>query len=103
METHRAKRIEIMIETPALRRVRRALENAGVRGYSILSVEGGYGRTGSWSSEGEVSIASDMDMIWCIVAEERAEAVVDAVFSVVDRQIGVVTISDCEVVRRERF
>jgi nitrogen regulatory protein PII len=103
MQTHQAKRIEIIIETPALRLLRRALERAGVKGYSILPVMGGFGRTGAWSREGEVGIASSMVTVICLVAPERADAVLEAVFDVVDRQIGVVTVSDAEVVRRERF
>lgn len=103
MQTHQAKRIEIIIESPALRLLRRALERAGVKGYSILPVMGGYGRTGAWSREGEVGIASSMVTVICLVAPERADAVLEAVFDVVDRQIGVVAVSNAEVVRRERF
>ncbi len=103
MQTHLAKRIEILIETPALRLLRGALERSGVKGYSILPLMGGYGRTGSWSREGEVGIASSMVAVLCLVAPERADAVLDAVFEVVNRQIGIVTVSDAEVVRQERF
>ncbi len=103
MQTHAAKRIEILIETPALRILRRSLENSGVKGYSILPVMGGYGRTGSWSREGEVGVANSMVKVLCLVAPDRAEQVLEAVFKVVHRQVGVISVSDCEVVRRERF
>ncbi len=103
MQTHHAKRIEIIIETPALRTLRRALERAGVKGYSILPVMGGRGRSGSWSREGEVGIASSMVTVLCLVTPERADSVLEAVFEVVERQIGIVTVSDVEVVRQERF
>jgi len=103
MQTHRAKRIEIIIETPALRMLRRTLEKAGVKGYSILPASGGYGRTGAWSAEGEIGTASSMVSVVCLVAPERADSVLDAVFEVVERQIGIVTVSDTEVVRQERF
>ncbi len=103
METHTARRIEIIIETPALRTLRRALERSGVKGYSILPIMGGYGRTGSWSREGEVGMANSMVAVLCLVAPDRADAVLQAVYEVVDRQIGVVAVSDSQVVRRERF
>lgn len=103
MQMHRAKRIEIIIETPALRLLRRALERSGVKGYSILPVMGGHGRTGAWSREGEVGIASSMVSLVCLVAPERADGVLEAVFEVVDRQIGIVTVSEAEVVRQDRF
>jgi nitrogen regulatory protein PII len=103
MQTHRAKRIEIIIETPALRTLLRTLEKTGVKGYSILPVMGGYGRSGSWSREGQVGIASSMVTVVCLITPERADSVLDAVFEVVERQIGIVTLSDAEVVRQERF
>ncbi len=103
MDTHDALRIEIIIEKPALRRLGEALERSGVKGYTVLPVLAGYGRTGRWSEEGQVGAASDMVMVLCLVAPERADAVLEAVFRVVNRQIGVVAVSSAAVVRRDRF
>lgn len=102
MQTHQAKRIEIIIEAPMQRRLEEALSRAGVGGYSILPVMGGNGKSGPWSREGEVGRAGLVAVI-CIVRPERKEALLEAALAVLDRHIGVVSVSDCEVLRAERF
>lgn len=103
MQTHKAKRVAIIIEAPMERRLTKAISDAGVTGYSILPVLGGSGRSGPWSREGQVGRAGGMMQVVCIIREERLDALLEAAFSVVERHIGVVTISDCEVLRAERF
>lgn len=103
MQTHDAKRVAIIIEAPMQRRLTDALIEAGVTGFSILPVLGGSGRSGRWSSEGMVGRAGGMVQVVCIIRPDRLDGLLDAVFTVVDRHIGVVTVSDCQVLRAERF
>lgn len=103
MKQHKAKRLEIIIETPMQTRLTNALNEAGVTGYTLLPVLGGNGRSGAWSREGEVSRASGLTMVLCIVREEKLEELLDLTFAIVDRHIGIITITDCEVLRAERF
>jgi nitrogen regulatory protein PII len=103
MQTHKAKRVVITIEAIMQKRLTDALESAGVTGYSILPVLGGSGRSGAWSREGQISRASGMVQVICIIRAERLDGLLDSAFEVVDKHIGVVTISDVEVVRAERF
>ncbi|WP_417670180.1 DUF3240 family protein [Roseibium sp.] len=103
METNKAKRVEIIIEAPMEGRLTDALENAGVTGFTILPVLGGSGRSGHWSREGQVSRAGGMVAVICIVREERLEELLEAAFEVVNRHIGVIGVTDCEVLRAERF
>jgi len=103
METHKAKQVAISIEAPMERRLRTVLEEAGVTGYSVLTVIGGSGRSGVWSAEGQVGLAGGMIQVICIIRPDRLDGLLDAVFSVVERHIGVVTITDCDVLRAERF
>lgn len=103
METHKAKRVAIIIEAPMERRLTDALTGAGVTGFSILPVLGGSGRSGLWSREGQVGRAGGMIQVVCIIRPERLDDLLDAAFKVVERHIGVVAISDCEVLRAERF
>jgi nitrogen regulatory protein PII len=102
MQTHRAKRVEIIIEAPMQGRLTGALEQAGVTGFTVLPVLGGSGRSGQWSREGQVG-RSGMVAVICIVRPERVDALLDAAFKVVERHIGVVSLTDCEVLRAERF
>ena len=103
METHRAKRVEIIIEAPMERRLKDALKQAGVTGYTVLPVLGGSGRSGAWTREGQVSRAAGMVAFVCIIRPDRLDDLLDAAFAVVESHIGVVTVTDCDVLRAERY
>ncbi|MCX7646369.1 MAG: transcriptional regulator [Rhodobacteraceae bacterium] len=102
MQMHQAKRVEIIIEAPMEGRLTAALIDAGVTGFTILPVLGGSGRSGLWSREGQVG-RSGMVAVICIVRPERVEGLLDAAFRVVERHMGVVCVTDCQVLRAERF
>ncbi|MEM0987665.1 MAG: transcriptional regulator [Pseudomonadota bacterium] len=103
MQTHPAKRVEIIIESPMERRLRAALEEADITGYTVLPVLGGSGRSGGWSREGQIGRAGGMVAVVCIVRADRVDGLLDAAFAVLERHIGVVSVTDCEVLRAERF
>ncbi len=103
MQTHRAKRVEITIEAVMESRLTDALKKAGVTGYTVLPVLGGSGQSGAWSRSGQVSRASGMVQVVCIIKPERLDDLLDGAFAVVERHIGVVCVSDCDVLRAERF
>jgi len=103
MQTHKAKQVAITIEAPMERRLRVAIEAADVTGYSILPVIGGSGRSGPWSAEGQVGLAGGMVQVSCIIRPDRLNTLLESIFSVVERHIGVVTVTDCDVLRAERF
>lgn len=103
MQTHIAKRVEIIIEAPMERRLTAALDEAGARGYTILPVLGGNGQSGPWSREGQVSRAGGMVAVICLAHPDRVDALLDAAFQVVERHIGVVSVTDAHVIRAGRF
>lgn len=103
MQTHKAKRVEIIIERVMERRLTEAMKRADVTGWSVLPVLGGSGRSGEWSREGQISRGTGLVQVICLIHPEKLDPLLDHVFAVVERQIGVVSISDCEVVRAERF
>ncbi|MDG1116286.1 MAG: transcriptional regulator [Flavimaricola sp.] len=103
MQTHTAKRVEIVIEAPLERRLTDALVKAGVTGFTILPVLGGSGRSGQWSREGQIGRASGMVAVICLIRPERLDDLLASAFEVVERHIGVVSITDCKVLRAERF
>lgn len=102
MQTHIAKRVEIVIEAPLERRLTSALTDAGVTGFTILPVLGGSGRSGKWSRDGQVGKAG-MVAVVCLIRPERLDGLLDAAFAVVEKHIGVVSITDAQVLRAERF
>ena len=103
METHKAKRVAIIIEQVMQTRLTDAMSKTGVTGWSVLPVLGGSGRSGAWSREGQVTRGAGMVQVICVVRPERIDELLEAAFAVVERHIGIVTIGDCEVLRAERF
>ncbi|MEM9061776.1 MAG: DUF190 domain-containing protein [Pseudomonadota bacterium] len=103
MQLHPAKRVAIVIEAPMLRRLTEALEDAGVTGYSVLPVLAGSGRSGPWSSDSSFGTAGTLVQVVCILSEDKLQDMVDRAFPVVERHIGMITVTDCEVLRPERF
>ncbi|MEM8802094.1 MAG: DUF3240 family protein [Pseudomonadota bacterium] len=103
MDTYDAKRVEIIIEAPLERRLTDALNAAGVSGYTVLPVRGGSGRSGPWSRAGQVSVAAGMVAVVCLVRPDGVDALLDAAFAVVEKHIGVVSVTDAQVIRLERF
>lgn len=102
MQTHSAKRVEILIEAPLELRLTDALEAAGIKGFSVLPVLGGAGRSGRWSREGQIG-RTGMVAIICVIRPERLDTLLEAAFAVVKPHIGMVSIGDVQVLRAERF
>ena len=103
MQTHPAKRVEIIIEAVMERRLTEALTRADVTGFTVLPVLGGSGRSGAWSRAGQIGRAQGMVAVICLIRPERLDALLEAAFAVVEAHIGVVSVTDCEVLRAERF
>lgn len=104
MQTHPKKRVEIIVEAPALNRVLRFLEEHHVSGYTVIPALAGCGDSGRiWSREGQVGNAGRMVAILMIIDEARLAPLFDRLYAMVSRQIGVISVSDCAVVRDERF
>lgn len=103
MQMHQAKRVEITIEAVMQSRLTDALNEVEVTGYTILPVLGGSGRSGQWDRSGQVSRASGMVQVICIIRPERLDGLLEAAFSVVEKHIGIISVTDCHVLRAERF
>lgn len=103
MKTYPKKRIEIVVEAPVLNRLLDLLDKLAVTGYTVTPAIAGRGRGGSWRREGLVGEAGRLIAVFCILDESRVDAVLEPVFQLVSRQIGIVTVSDVMVVRPEHF
>jgi PII-like signaling protein len=100
---HLKKRIEIYVEAPALQQVVDALDAAAVQGYTVIQAIAGKGLAGHWRLDDSFNNATNVLLVVCIVDEAKVETVVTSVFEIVQRQIGVLTVSDVMVVRPEHF
>lgn len=103
MKTFPKKRIAIVIEQPALRRVLDRLDELAVTGYTVYPVIAGRGREGAWRADGMVSDAGRMVSVVCICDAAKVDAIVAPIFAIVSRQIGIITVQDCEVLRADHF
>jgi PII-like signaling protein len=103
MKTFPKKRIDIMVEAPLMQRVLNLLDQQNVSGYTVLPVLAGRGKDGAWHRDGVVGRAGALVMIFCILDEQRVDEVLEPLFKLVSRQIGVVTVSDVQVIRAEYF
>jgi nitrogen regulatory protein PII len=103
VQTYPKKRIEIILEAPALHRLTARLDEAGVKGYTIIPALAGHGQDGNWSREGLPGDAGRMVMVISVVDPSLADAVLEGVYKVLARQIGIVTITDVQVIRPDHF
>jgi PII-like signaling protein len=103
MQMHRKKRLEIVIEAPLVDRLVALLDKAGVTGYTVTPALAGRGREGKWRREGQVTATGQMHVVMSIIDPGRVDDVVAQVYPLISRQIGILAVSDVDVIRKEHF
>lgn len=103
METFKKKRIEIVIEALVLGRLLDVFEANDVSGYTVYSAQAGSGKSGPWRAGGVLGGTDELRVVFCVIDESRVDQVLTPVFELVSRHIGIVTVSDVEVVRGDQF
>jgi dethiobiotin synthetase len=101
-KTFTRKRVEILIDTPLAPRLIQAAADAGIAGYTLIPVQSGAGRGGTWRSD-HVTGAQTKTIFLTIASEENASRFVDAVAPHLESYGMLLTLSDVQVVRPERF
>lgn len=95
------KRIEILADVPLVKRVTKAIDEAGITGWTVLPVQSGSGREGQWREERITG--SDKSLILTIAPQEKAEALSEALAPILSSHGLLLTMWDVEVIRGERF
>ncbi|MFM1815070.1 MAG: hypothetical protein RLZ98_1765 [Pseudomonadota bacterium] len=103
MRTYPKKRIDIMVEAPLMNRVISILEQNGAGGYTVMPAIAGKGKDGSWHRDGLVGRVGAVVQVFCIIDESELDDILTPLFSLVSQQIGIVTISDVQVIRPDHF
>lgn len=103
MKTHLKKRIEMIVEATLEGRLVGLLEVLEVKGYTIVPAQAGRGQEGSWRRGGLVGNAGHMIVVICIVDPSRADEVVNRLHDFMSNRIGIINISDVNVIRDEHF
>ena len=102
-KTYPKKRLSIIIEAPFLNRLLELLDGHDVPGYTVLPALAGKGASGSWRRDALSSDAGRMVQVLIVLDAEKVPAVLGMVRGVLDRQIGIVTLADVEVLRPNLF
>ena len=102
MQTHRRRKLEIIVESAILRRTEGILTECGVHVFTVLDGREGRGLAGRWEDE-NVADALDQRMIIAVTTPEVAEKVFARMAEVFARYPGVIYASDVDVLRAERF
>ncbi|MDJ0922222.1 MAG: DUF190 domain-containing protein [Henriciella sp.] len=100
---YQRKRIELIIEKMAHKRAGRIFESCGMTGYTVLPALAGYGGGNRWSRDTDISASRDMVVIISIGDVARVTETMTQLEDLLGEHIGVVTVSDVEVLRPDRF
>lgn len=96
-------RIELIIERMAHKRACRVLEAAGMTGYTVMPAMAGYGNSKRWSRDTDLSASGDMVVIVSIGDEAKVRATMTQISDLLGAHIGIVSLSEVEVLRPNRF
>jgi nitrogen regulatory protein PII len=102
-QTYPKKRLSIIIEAPFLNRLLDLLDGLDVPGYTALPALAGRGKNRSWRRDALSSDAGRMVQVLIVLDQGKVPAVLQEIRTVLDQQIGIVTLSDVEVLRPELF
>jgi len=103
LQTYKKLRVEYVIEAPIVKRLTESLDKAGVIGYTVLPALSGKGIDGSWSRDGQIIDAGRMMVVLCIIDPSLKDTILDLTAPILKRQIGIVSMSEVEVLRNEHF
>ena len=103
METFEKKKVEIIIEAPAQQKVLSAFEGKKILGYTIFPALAGSGHEGRWDASGLVGDSGRMISVVCVLDPSELNALLAEIEPVIRTQIGIVLISDVQVIRRHHF
>lgn len=102
MQTHRKKRIELIVESAIVDRLVAEIEAAGASGYTTHPVIGGRGHHGAWQEIG-ITPGAGMLAIVVIASPELADRLVPKLYTAMADFSGVILMSDVEVIRSAHF
>ena len=101
IETVIRKRIEILTDKALQGRVTKAIENAGITGWTILPVSSGKGREGQWREESVMG--TNKVFVLTIAAEDKAMALAEELAPMLTNLGFILSMWDVQVIRGERF
>jgi PII-like signaling protein len=102
MKTHPKKRLEFVLDASLQRSLIELIDKAGAPGYTVLPVQAGRGRDGTWTA-GHTSNAFSMVSVLVICDADAAERLAEEVLPKLEDFSAIVTITDVQVLREKHF
>ncbi|ACI98663.1 P-II family nitrogen regulator [Rhodospirillum centenum] len=102
METHRRKRVEIVVERARAPTILGRIRELGATGYTLIPDVSGQGHRGMMGG-GEVFDTYRTVMILVIAHEDLARTLLAEIHALLENYTGIVYLSDVEVVRADHF
>ncbi len=102
VDTVSRKRIEILADTPLLPRIVELIRSVDISGWSVIHVDSGGGRDGSWQHD-DVTGAAAKSILLAIANEEKAQALVDAIEPILESHRLLLTVGNVQVIRGDKF
>ena len=99
----KACRIEVLVDAPLLRRIKEISDAVGNRGYTVLPTLEGAGLSGEWFDERISGGAGSRVIFLTITSASKADEFIGRLTPLLDSHGLIVTRSDVEVIRSERF
>ncbi len=100
---HAMRRLELIVEQMAHKRACRVMEAAGLTGYTVVSAIAGAGGGERWRRDDDPSASTQMMVIISIGPAEKVDAALTQMHELLGAHIGVLSVSDVQVMRPERF
>jgi hypothetical protein len=101
VQTITRKRIEILADAPLQRLVTDAIDQAGILGWSILTLAGGKGHHGEWREDS--LLVNGKTLIVTIAPEAKAHALAEQLAPLLTSHKMLFSMWDIEVIRGEHF
>ena len=100
--THRRRKVEIIVEQTLAPSVLRLIDGCGAKGYTVFPTAGGRGNTGG---RGSIHVTGVFDTVMIVAVCEAAVAdrILAKAPAIVGPGVGVVWVSDVDVLRAEHF
>lgn len=102
LQTHRKKKVEIVVEVARAPRILRMITEKGATGYTVVPNLGGKGRRGMRGGADVVQVFDNV-MIVVVTTADVARAILAESQGLLKDYVGIVYMSDVEVVRDEHF
>jgi hypothetical protein len=102
MKTHPKKKLEFVLPGSLQRPLIDLIEKNGAPGYTVLPVQAGKGRDGTWES-GHATGAFGMVAVVAICDAATADRIAEAVLPELENFSAIVTICDVQVLREKHF